>query len=82
MVFAIQLSDEQTRALAETARRLNVPLEDLAAAAIRDLLNRPSADFETIPALGSRGLAHQKPTQATQQVTRASRFFTLGRVKS
>lgn len=50
MVFAIQLSDEQTRALAETARRLNVPQEDLAAATIRDLLNRPSAEFETITA--------------------------------
>ena len=50
MAFAIQLSDEQTRALAETARRLNVPQEDLAAAAIRDLLNRPSPDFEAIAA--------------------------------
>ena len=38
------------RNVSETARRLNVPQEDLAAAAIRDLLNRPSADFETIAA--------------------------------
>ncbi|WP_432785468.1 hypothetical protein AAJV73_03060 [Cyanobium sp. BSA11S] len=52
MVFAIQLSDEQTRALAETARRLNVPQEDLAAAAIRDLLSRPSPRYQRSCPLG------------------------------
>jgi hypothetical protein len=46
VALAIELSEEQSRVLAEAARQLNVPKEDLAAAAIRDLLSRPSADFE------------------------------------
>jgi predicted transcriptional regulator len=46
MALAIELSEEQSRVLAEAARQLNVPKEALAAAAIRDLLSRPSADFE------------------------------------
>ena len=46
MALAINLNGEQSRALAEVAVRLNVAQQDLAAAAVRDLLSRPSADFE------------------------------------
>lgn len=46
MALAINLNEEQSRALAEVAVRLNVAQQDLAAAAVRDLLSRPSADFE------------------------------------
>ncbi len=46
MALAIDLNEEQSRALADVAVRLNVPQEVLAAAAVRDLLSRPSSDFE------------------------------------
>ncbi|APD49348.1 MULTISPECIES: hypothetical protein [unclassified Synechococcus] len=46
MALAIELNDEQSRALAEVAGLLNVPQEVLASDAVRDLLSRPSADFE------------------------------------
>jgi hypothetical protein len=46
MALAIELNEEQSRALAEVAGLLNVPQEVLASAAVRDLLSRPSADFE------------------------------------
>jgi hypothetical protein len=46
MALAINLNEEQSRALAEVAVWLNVAQQDLAAAAVRDLLSRPSADFE------------------------------------
>lgn len=46
MALAIHLNEEQSRALAEVAVRLNVAQQDLAAAAVRDLLSRPPADFE------------------------------------
>jgi len=46
MTISVQLPDDAERRLAETAKRLNVPIQDLAAAAVRDLLTQPAADFE------------------------------------
>ena len=46
MALAIHFNEEQSRALAEVAVRRNVAQQDLAAAAVRDLLSRPPADFE------------------------------------
>jgi hypothetical protein len=46
----LQLPDDAERRLAEVAKRLNVPVQDLAAAAVRDLLSQPSADFEAAAA--------------------------------
>ena len=45
MAIAIELSDQQAQALAETARRLQVSEAELATAAVRDLVARPAADF-------------------------------------
>ena len=38
MKFSVEVTGAQEHQLAETARRLNVPPEDLALAAVRDLL--------------------------------------------
>jgi hypothetical protein len=46
MTISVDLTADAERQLAETAKRLNVPLRDLAAAAVRDLLARPAEDFE------------------------------------
>ncbi|MCP9793346.1 DNA-binding protein [Vulcanococcus limneticus Candia 3F8] len=46
MAIAIELSDQQAEALREAATRLQVSEAELAAAAVRDLLAQPSADFE------------------------------------
>lgn len=46
MTISLQLPADAERRLAEAATRLNVPVQDLAAAAIRDLLTQPAADFE------------------------------------
>ena len=46
MGIAIELSAQQAQALSETARRLRVSEADLAAAAVRDLVARPSVDFQ------------------------------------
>ena len=46
MALAIDLSDHQARALAETAARLQVSEADLAAAAVRDLIAQPADDFD------------------------------------
>lgn len=46
MGIAIELSDQQAQALAETARRLHVSESDLVAAAVRDLVTRQTGDFE------------------------------------
>jgi putative heme degradation protein len=45
--IAIELSEQQAHALRETARRLQVSEADLAAAAVRDLVSRQSADFRS-----------------------------------
>jgi predicted transcriptional regulator len=47
MTISLQLPDDAERRLAEAARRLNVPVQDLAAAAVRDLVTQPVQDFET-----------------------------------
>ena len=46
MNLAIQLTPDQETSLLETARRLNVSVEDLAAAILRDFVSQPSEAFE------------------------------------
>ncbi len=50
MTISVQLPDDAERRLAEAAKRLNVPIHDLAAAAVRDLLTQPPPDFEAAAA--------------------------------
>ena len=47
MTVSLELSSEQSERLADTARRLNVAVEDLAAAAVRDLVSRSEQDFQS-----------------------------------
>ena len=46
MTFPLELTPPQVQALAEAAERLRVRPEELAAAAVRDLLARPSPEFD------------------------------------
>jgi hypothetical protein len=46
MTFSLDLTPPQQQALAEAALRLQVAPEELAAAAVRDLLGRQAPDFE------------------------------------
>ena len=46
MTLNLELDDEQAQRLREAARRLNVSVNDLARAAINDLLTKPDSDFE------------------------------------
>ena len=46
MTLSIHLSDDAERQLREAAQRLNVPVDQLAAAAVRDFVTQPAADFE------------------------------------
>jgi predicted transcriptional regulator len=46
MAISLRLPDDAERRLKEAAKRLNVPVADLAAAAVRDLLTQPAADFD------------------------------------
>jgi hypothetical protein len=46
MKFSVEITGTQENQLAEAARRLNVPPEELALAAVRDLLAQKEADFE------------------------------------
>jgi len=46
MTLNLDLDEQQTQRLQEVARRLNVPVKDLAKAAINDLLAKPESDFE------------------------------------
>ncbi|PYP12909.1 MAG: hypothetical protein DMD54_17745 [Gemmatimonadetes bacterium] len=48
MAISLNLPPEAERRLAEVAKRLNVPLNDLAAAAVRDLVAQPAQDFEAV----------------------------------
>ncbi len=48
MTLSLNLPSDTERRLAEIARRLNVPVHDLAAAAVRDLLAQPAEDFEAV----------------------------------
>jgi hypothetical protein len=46
MRISIDLTEADGRTLAEAAKRLNIPADQLAAAALRDLLSRPDDEFE------------------------------------
>jgi hypothetical protein len=46
MTISLNLPPEAERRLAEVAKRLNVPVQDLASAAVRDLISQPPEDFE------------------------------------
>jgi hypothetical protein len=46
MKIAVDITGPLEEQLAATARRLNVPAEALAAAAVRDLVTRPESDFD------------------------------------
>ena len=48
MTLSVDLPSDAERRLAEVAKRLNVPVQELAAAAIRDLVAEPSEDFERV----------------------------------
>jgi hypothetical protein len=54
------LGDEQTQALSETARRLQVSEADLASAAVRDLVSRQSADAQSSDDLPTPAPARRK----------------------
>ncbi len=45
MKLSVEVTKEQERQLVDQARRLNVAVEELAAAAVRDLLAQPEPDF-------------------------------------
>jgi len=46
MTLNIELDAQQTQRLQDAAQRLNVSINDLAKAAINDLLAKPESDFE------------------------------------
>ena len=46
MTLNLELDEQQVQRLQEAARRLNVSVNDLAKAAINDLLSRPETDFQ------------------------------------
>ncbi|MEW4528029.1 MAG: DNA-binding protein [Maioricimonas sp. JB045] len=46
MAISVTLNDEQSRQLEDLSRRLNVAPQELAIAAINDLLARPANDFD------------------------------------
>lgn len=48
MKLAIQLSDAQERRLSEIAARLNVAVESLAEAAVRELVDQSEGDFDRV----------------------------------
>ena len=48
MKLAIELSEAQERRLAEIAARLGVPAESLAEAAVRELVDQSSAEFDEV----------------------------------
>ena len=48
MTLSLNLPIDAERRLAEIAKRLNVPPNDLATAAIQDLLAQPADDFERV----------------------------------
>ena len=47
MKVTVEFDAAQERQLAETAKRLDVPIEELAAAAVRDMLAQSEADFQS-----------------------------------
>jgi len=48
MKLSIELSDAQEQRLAEIAARLGVPAESLAEAAVRELVDGASAEFDEV----------------------------------
>ncbi len=50
MTISIQLPDDAARRLTEAALHLNVSVQDLAAALVRDFVNQPAADFDSAAA--------------------------------
>lgn len=46
MKLSVEMTDEQQRRLAKEAKRLNIAVEDLAGAAVRDLLTEPDGEFQ------------------------------------
>lgn len=46
MTLHLELDEQQVQRLQDAARRLNVSVNDLAKAAINDLLARPDDDFD------------------------------------
>lgn len=48
MNISVRITEAQRKRLEETARRLRIPVEELAAAAVRDLLAQPEPDFEAV----------------------------------
>ncbi|MCI0437692.1 MAG: DNA-binding protein [Chloroflexi bacterium] len=46
MKLSVEMTDEQQRRLSEEAKRLNVAVEELAGAAVRDLLAEPEGAFQ------------------------------------
>lgn len=47
MKLSLDLTESQTEKLDSTAKRLGVPKEELAKAALNDLLDKPQEDFES-----------------------------------
>ena len=45
MKLTVEVTGDQERQLADVARRLNVPADQLAAALVRDLLSQRETDF-------------------------------------
>ena len=50
MTISVQLSPVQEQALAAVAQRLNIPADELVAAAVRDLLTQHGEDFDAAAA--------------------------------
>lgn len=50
MALSIHLADDAERRLREAADRLKIPIDQLAAAALRDFVTQPAADFEAAAA--------------------------------
>jgi hypothetical protein len=48
MTFSLELPREAEQRLIEAAKRLNVPVSDLAAAVVRDLLAEPAEEFDAV----------------------------------
>ena len=48
MKLAIELTQKEEERLAEVAERLDISLEELAKAALRDLASEPEVDFERV----------------------------------
>jgi predicted transcriptional regulator len=46
MKLSVEMTDEQQKRLSEEAKRLNVAVEELAGAAVRDLLAEPESAFQ------------------------------------